>query len=332
MLKQVLAAAACCLLVAFASACGGDSASNGGTATAAKTEAARTASARPTTGATSPAGGATAPAGGDAQPTAATSDTSVAGDEGGATPIAGDDATAVSGGPGGITGGATDTPRQAVSTIPPPPAGKTPAVDPTTIADPGGAPASGGDGSGGGAPDPNALQLAVDLDAATPGIQSTRDIAPGDVIRAAIVILNVPAGPGISAFNFELDYDRTKVAAPTYAGGAASDRNPDLNEAGVGDGWTCLPAPQGDLDDEGGIEGDADPATGQAFLSCFAADGAATGNVVLATIELHGIGSGATSLDLTHVNVGVGDGIEIARCADSDEHVVPCTAARVTVG
>jgi hypothetical protein len=263
-----------------------------------------------------------------ASPDASGSDDSPGGD---ATAAAGEDATAVSGGVGSISGGSTDVPRQAVSTVPPPPPGKTPVIDPTTIADPGAAPPP-NDGQGGGSGgDATALQLAIDLDSATPGIQTTRDIAVGDIVRVGVVVLNVPAGPGISAFNFEVDYDKTKAVAPTYAGGEATDRNPDLNDDAVGAGWSCLPAPQGDLDDEGGTEGDGNPATGQAFLSCFVSDGNKTGTVVVATIEFHAVAAGTLSLSLSNVNIGVGDGIEVARCGDSDAHVVPCAGATLTV-
>lgn len=267
----------------------------------------------------SPASSATAGAAGTAASTGSTPG-------GGDATMTSGDATAISGGAGSISGGDTSVPRQAVSTVPPPPAGKMPVIDPTTVAGPEGPPPSSDPGV-----DPNALQLAVDLDASTPGIQTTREVAVGDVFRVAVVILNVPAGAGLAAFNFELDYDKTKVVAPSFAGGESTDRNPDLNQAALGGGWTCLPAPQGDLDDEGGIQGDGDPATGQAYLSCFTAEGSKTGNLVVATIEMHAVAAGSVTFSLRGVNVGVSDGMEIARCSDSAALVVPCTGATVTV-
>jgi hypothetical protein len=224
-----------------------------------------------------------------------------------------------------VTGGDASQPREAVSTLPPPPPGTTPVIDPTTIAAPDGPPPATDPGV-----DPNALQLAVDLDAAAPGIQSTRDVAVGDVFRVAVVVLNIPDNAGLAAFNFELDYDRGVVIAPTFAGGEATDRNPDLNQIGVGADWSCLPAPQGDLDDAGGIEGDGNPSTGQAFLSCFTTGAGNTGDIVLATIEFHAVAAGSLTLDLANVNVGTNID-EIARCGDSDEHVVPCTGAQLKV-
>lgn len=328
LVRKLVVVAVCLTLAAALAACGGDD--DAGSPSDGSASATRGTSAATTPAAASGTTMATV----SGTPVANTTSSSASGGGAGgpATAAANDDATAVSGSADGVSGGGTDVPRQAVGTLPPPPPGKTPAIDPTTIADPGddAAPSGGGGGSSGG-PAPNALQLALDLDAATPGIQSTRTVAVGDVIRVAVVVLNIPAGPGLSAFNFEVDYDRTKVVAPTFAGGEADDRNPDLNDAAVGDGWTCLPAPQGDLDDPGGIDGDGDPATGQAFLSCFAASGNTTGSAVVATIEMHAIAAGTAALSLARVNVAVGDGIEIARCADSDQFVVPCAGATLTV-
>ena len=128
-------------------------------------------------------------------------------------------------------------------------------------------------------PDPgvSGLQLIIDADASEPGIQSSRTVNAGDVFRVAVVAADVTEG--IAAFNFYLNYNRAVAIAPSYTGGATTDRNPDLHEETMGAGWSCLPAPEGDLDDAGGINGDGNPATGQALLSCFNTSGSATGDV-----------------------------------------------------
>ena len=319
-MKRILVATACCLLFA-GSACGGSSSSTktpttpkpGGTTAAGATPNVASGTTAAATGSTPGAtkGADGSPANGTAAP---------------ARTLAAADSTAISGGIDSVSGGDASLPRQVVSTIPAPPPGKTPIIDPTSIAEPE-PPAP---GSGGGGIDPNALQLVIDLDASTPGIQATRDVAAGDVFRVAVVILNVPAGPGLDAFNFEVDYPHDTIVAPSFAGGESIDRNPDFNQAGLGSGWSCLPAPQGDLDDEGGLNGDSDPSIGQAFLSCFALQSAKTGNIVIATIEFHAAQAGTASLILSNVNAAHG-GQEFARCPGATEFVVPCSGATVTV-
>jgi hypothetical protein len=72
-----------------------------------------------------------------------------------------------------------------------PRAGTTPSVDPTEIAPPDVPTAD--------------LALIVDMDASKPGIQSSRDLNPGDVFRVAVVVVGAPAYNnnmgGIAAFN-----------------------------------------------------------------------------------------------------------------------------------
>jgi hypothetical protein len=226
-----------------------------------------------------------------------------------------------------IGGGSTDATPQFVETPPPPPPGVTPQVDSTVIAPPD--------------PPSNDLQLLIDLDASTPGIQSTRDVKVGDVFRASVVIVNAPqfendAG-GIGAFNFNLNYDKTKIIAPSIAGGPSTNRNPMLNMAALGGdaaGWSCLPAPEGDLDDPGGIPGDGVPGTGQAFLSCFTpGTGHEGGTIVLATIEFHAVATGSSNLALSEVELSGGSlFIAFAHCnGDSVGPFVPCAPATVNV-
>jgi hypothetical protein len=224
------------------------------------------------------------------------------------------DATLIAGAGGDIAGGDPSAPRENVSDAPTPPPGAT--IDPTVIAPPD--PAVAG------------LQVLVDADATSPGIQATRTVAVGDVFRVAVVAANAA---DIAAYNFFLDYDRGLAIAPSYTGGSTTDRNPDLDEGTMGAGWSCLPAPEGDIDDPGGIDGDGNPATGRALLSCFNTTASASGSVVLAVIELRAVSAGSLSLALNEVALGNSVGAPLGQCnggvlGDPD---IPCTGATVTI-
>ena len=186
------------------------------------------------------------------------------------------------------------------------------------------------------APDPASTEVtfAIDTDASTAGVQTTRTVHVGDTIQVAVILANVPADRGIDAFNFTVDYDKTKIFAATLDGGSSVDRNPALNLAALGPdaGWTCLPAPEGDLDDPGGTSGDGIPATGQAFLSCFTpGTGHATGSLVLATITFHVIAKGSTNLSLEEVFAGNASQIELGSCNPKVMVVIGCAGATITV-
>jgi hypothetical protein len=232
---------------------------------------------------------------------------------------------------GDIAGGPEDATPAIVSTIPAvtPAAGVTPVIDPTEIAP----------------PDPGVsdVRMIVDMDASQAGIQASRDVNRGDTFRVAIVVTNVPPPTGggeggLNAFQFDLNYDKTKIVAPSYFGGPDIDRNPDLNQPTLGEAsnWTCLPAPEGDRDDAGGAEGDFDPATGQAILSCFAGIGGqagqASGTIVVATVTFQAIASGSTTLSLSNMVMGDALGTEIGSCGDAGgENPVPCVSADANV-
>jgi hypothetical protein len=227
---------------------------------------------------------------------------------------------------GDISGGDPNAAPQVVATLPPPPPGVTPHVDPTEIAPPN--------------PDTDTLSFVVDMDAGTAGIQTSREVNVGDEFRVAVVVVNVPPRVndigGLNAFNFFLDYDKTKIIAPTYSGGDPTDRNPDLNLPALGPdaGWLCLPAPEGDIDDPGGIDGDGNPATGRALLSCFApGTGAADGDLVLATVTFRAVASGSLKLELHNVVAGDALGIGIGKCVgdQDDAPEVPCLSGDLTV-
>ena len=314
-----------CALALVAAGCGGSDSRTTGTPTSALGKAVSTVNTTRTPAGTSASG---SPGAGSA-PTPGSSTSTTPGASQRTTPSTENaDATAIGSGVGSVSGGDPSQPRQIVSTIPAPPKGYTPVVDPTLTPVPAGT-------------DPTEVaetpefRLAIDLDLTTPGIQGTRDINVGDTILAGVYIENMPApseGGGIVAFNFTVKYDRTRLLAPTVGGDEPTNRNPDLNQAGLGSGWSCLPAPEGDLDDPGGINGDGDPATGEAFLSCFSTSGTRTGTILLATIEFHAVASGTSALDFMNVAVGAGAGDEVARCQDTAPgKVVPCTGGSVTI-
>ena len=221
-----------------------------------------------------------------------------------------------------LMGGSPGDSQRIVATVASgtPDAGRTPTVDPAVIAPP---QVAGTD-----------LAVYVDADAGTPGIQATRSVHVGDIVRVAVVIGNVPADEGIGALNFHLNYDKTKITAPTIVGGASTNRNPALNVAGLGGAavnWSCLPAPEGDLDDPGGLAGDGDPSTGEAFLSCFTpGTGHATGTLVLAVITFEATAKGSTGLTLSEVAIG-NDQFNVASCDATLDPLVPCTGATLIV-
>jgi hypothetical protein len=227
---------------------------------------------------------------------------------------------------GGITGGAEDAPPAVV--VPPPavspPAGTQPVTDPATVADP--------------APPGGETRVIIDANASAPGIQSSREVNVGDVFRVGIVVANMPGhsnNQGMTALQFNVNYDKTKLFAASISGGPSVDRNPDLNQAALSGNWMCLPAPEGDIDDPGGINGDGNPATGQAFLPCFTGQGGAQGNFVFATLEFTAIASGTIDLELDLLIMGDSLAVPIGQCRYADDPAygpeIPCDGATITV-
>lgn len=215
---------------------------------------------------------------------------------------------------GDIGGGDPSAPRETVGDVPAPPPGAQ--IDPDEVAPP--------------EPGVSGLQLIVDANATEPGIQSSRTVNAGDVFRVAVVAANAS---DIASFNFFLDYNRALAIAPSYAGGSTTDRNPDLDEGTMGAGWSCLPAPEGDTDDPGGINGDGDPATGQALLSCFNTSTGTSGALVLAVVEFRAITSGTLSLSLSGVALGNSETVLLGKCESDpgEDPPIPCIGATVNV-
>lgn len=223
--------------------------------------------------------------------------------------------------PEDIIGGDLDAEPEVLNDLPEPPPAAT--IDSTTIA-----PANTG---------ASGIEAIIDVNASEAGIQSARTIKVGDVIRVGLVLSNVPT-EGLAAFNFRLNYDRTRIVAPTIINGSSLARNPDMNEDGVGsgaDGWNCLlPAPQGDTDDPGGFTGDGDPATGQAAISCIGAPPMdyETGDIVFATVQFQAIASGSVTLAFHESDAQWFDSLiqQLGSCGGV-EPVIPCRSATLTV-
>jgi hypothetical protein len=271
--------------------------------------------------ATTGGGGATTVAIGTSTPIPTVSDADAAATE----TVAAATATALSG--QDIVGGDPNATPRIVNTIPAAhvKSGTTPVVDSTQIA-----PLS---------PPSSEIAFYIDLDASTPGIQMTREVNPGDVFQVGVVLANVAPNQnnlgGLAAFNFILNYDKRKIVAPSYSGGLATNRNPKLNLADVGAtaGWVCIPAPEGDLDDPGGIAGDGNPDTGQALISCATSgQGPSSGTLTLATITFTAIASGSTEMTLSDTAAADTVAIEFANCAVGGTHsIVPCPSSTLTV-
>ena len=210
-----------------------------------------------------------------------------------------------------LSGGQPGDPQHVVGTpLPTPVPGHTPAVDSTDIAPPD--------------PGTTGVNAIIDADATSEGVQSTRTVHVGDTFRVAVVLAGIPplSGQigGIASLDFTAGYDRTKIVAPTLVGGSSTQRNPDLNtDALDGDAadWDCLPTPEGDLDDPGGIPDDGKPDTGQAFLSCFTSGHVAVaggGDVTIAVITFQAVAAGTTTLSFEMFDAGDGVGFSVATC------------------
>jgi hypothetical protein len=179
------------------------------------------------------------------------------------------------------------------------------------------------------------MSLSVDMDPDTPGIQSSREVAPGAAFAVDVVAEGIPADHPVGAFQFDLVYDDTVIVAPEVADeGTALDDNPDANQDALGpEGWNCsvfgVAFPQGDKDTETG------PGHGRAFIACLSASGPfkATGTVTLATVRFNVTASAGQS-DLTLENAVVGDdgGTEIGSCNQAIAFEAQCEPGKVTVG
>ncbi len=249
-----------------------------------------------------------------------------AGQHSGGTPVNSGAAVASrAGATSGVAAGAgSASAPPGVATVPPvtPRTRTAPVVDSTEIARP--------------EPVTETPSLVVNMDATRAGVQPAREVRLGDTFRVAIVAVAMPPN-GLSGLNFIVNYDKTKIVAPSIAGGPATDRNPRLNVAALGGdaaGWTCLPGPEGDLDDPGGTDGDGKTATGQAFLSCYATGVQPVGGTqVVATVEFTAIATGSSDLKLSDLSMADAIGVEFAHCEGdaAPPPFVPCPAGTANV-
>lgn len=302
-MKHACLALAMMLALSVIAACGGDADGGDGTATHTVASTREPGS----SGSATPAGGVTSTPDPNAEPIENLSP----GDQ---TALASD-----------VTGGDPNLAPRIVATAPPvkPRAGTTPSVDPSAIAEPSGP--------------PSGVRFLLDMNASEPGIQTDRDVNVGDTIRVAVVAANMPAGGndgGMAAVQFTVNYDTSKLFAPTISNGPTTDRNPDLNTVVLGEdlAWQCLPAPEGDRDAEGGIDGDGNPLNGEAYLPCFTISrGIATGTFVIGVIEFQALASGEVDLTLTDTLSVNFLGLSIAACSPNEAPVVPCDGATLNI-
>lgn len=304
-MKHACLALALMLSLAVIAACGGGDDDGGdGTVTGTRT-AGSTRPAGSTTEGTRPVGGVTSTPDPDAEPPenlAPSLRTALAGE---------------------VQGGDPNLDPVIVATAPPVETDGEPATDSAEIADPGSA--------------PSGIRFLLDLNASEPGIQTQRDVNAGDTIRVAVVAANMPTDSpegGISGIQFTLNYDTSKLFSPTIANGPTTDRNPDLNTAVLGEDleWQCLPAPEGDKDVPGGVDGDGNPLNGEALLPCFTVmRGIATGTFVVGVVTFQALAPGEVELTLEEVMAIDVLGLIIGACAANELPVVPCDGATLNI-
>lgn len=171
--------------------------------------------------------------------------------------------------------------------------------------------------------------MAIDALPGAPGVQSSGAVAPGS-FSVDVVVSGVS---NIGAFNFDVEYDSTKLNAPTVTGPDSRDLNPDANQAfleGSGRAFVCdPPAPAG------GIGGGT---LKVARISC-SSTGPATGvdavsPQAIASVQFATVGAATgTSLALNNVNVFNADGSsELLSCNPTVRVIATCSGASVTFG
>ncbi|HET6615030.1 MAG TPA: cohesin domain-containing protein, partial [Dehalococcoidia bacterium] len=144
--------------------------------------------------------------------------------------------------------------------------------------------------------------LVVDADAGTIGEQASANIPSSGTFTVDLVARDVPAGNGLFSFETTLLYDASILSAAAPTSTLA--------------GFDCSLAPaSGDLVDTDPAA-DGDPATGDAFISCFnaTASPAPDGTIVLASIEFTVIGSGTSSLTPFHARISDTAVSELVSC------------------
>ncbi len=178
---------------------------------------------------------------------------------------------------------------------------------------------------------PPPVAITVDADPAAAGTQSARTVNQGANFTVDVLIASVS---DLSAFNFELVYDQTKLSAPTISTGPDTDRNPDAEQtflAITGRAWSCSPpAPTGDADPSSTV--------GAARLVCFSTGSSAgpsvgTTPVLFGHVQFTAISSASltSALTLRNLNTFAANGAETGSCNPVVVKSATCTGATITV-
>jgi hypothetical protein len=87
------------------------------------------------------------------------------------------------------------------------------------------------------------------------------------------------------------------------------------------------------VDDPPGVQGDGNPATGTAYLSCFTGDGAtASGDLVLGVVTFYAVGEGTAELRLSGTYFGDVIHTAYGNCpTDFSEPHVPCEPGTLNI-
>ena len=153
-----------------------------------------------------------------------------------------------------------------------------------------------------GAPALGAPLLAIDVDPATPGIQSERDVLLGDMFTADVVIIGVDAAEPLSGFELDLGFDPSVLAAVSAI-----------------DGDFLLPPVFN-------LESVIDNVVGEVGFSSITLDSTgASGDGVLATLGFSVLAAGVSMLDLSEVLLSApfGEPIEIGELTGATVRVEP---------
>ena len=167
--------------------------------------------------------------------------------------------------------------------------------------------------------------LQLDMDPATPGLQSVRSVSGLQDINVDIVLGDDVGSLG--ALDFTLVYDDTRLT-PGAAGAGGLAGNPDFNESALGGTWNCGlgGSPSADTDAATG------PGHGVALLSCFttAAGSDIAAATVIATLRLHVAASGTSSITIGNAHFAHYDTTDIGTCDAVAGGTMTCAGGSVT--
>lgn len=178
---------------------------------------------------------------------------------------------------------------------------RTPTITPTPAIQPACAVQAGGNGL---------TCFVVDTDPSQPGEQNEQNVPASGAFSVDVYARGVPSSnSGLSSFNFTITYDLSWLDAGTPTSPLVASN-----------GFVCsLPPPTGHLP-ESDFSADGDPATGDAFLSCFNPSAASgpSGIVKIATIPFTIIAKGRSPLIFFRSRIAGGADIVLASCNPID--------------